>query len=212
MDAHHRIIGSLLTVVAIVAVIIGLMCAITASDPHSSNTSTSGGTITQSILPPQPTMVPALCREVNGRADHTCTPGLFAHSPDVTADAPKYLHTLCQPEGSVANPKDRWIAKRRPPTSDTNKWKLQVMNAYGFRNVALKDVEGDHVAPLELDGDPGRTLGPLGLPANFYPQFWGGLTGAHVKDQEEGLLHRQVCSGGLTLQQAQDKIIRDWVH
>lgn len=166
-------------------------------------------TLSQSI---QPVMVPALCHEVNGRADHTCTPGLFAHSPEVIADAPKYLHTLCQPEGSVPNPKDRWIAKRRPPKNITDKWKLQVMNAYGFRNVALKDVEGDHAGPLELDGDSGRTPGPLGLPANFYPQLWNGPHGAHAKDNEEHLLHEQVCSGALTLEQAQSKILADWVH
>jgi hypothetical protein len=187
MGTDHRVRRSVLTVLAVAGVITPLLLLTNSS---GSTTGAGGVAITQSILPPQPTMVPALCREVNGRADHACTPGLFAHSPDVTADAPKYLHTLCQPEGSVANPKDRWIAKRRPPTTTTNKWKLQVMNAYGFRNVALKDVEGDHVAPLELDGDPGYVLGPLGLPANFYPQFWGGLT----------------------LQQAQDKILRDWVR
>jgi hypothetical protein len=136
---------------------------------------------------------------------------LFAHSPDVTADAPRYLHTLCQPKGSVAA-KDRWIAKRRPPTSVTNQWKIQVMNAYGFRNVALDKVEGDHVGSLELDGDPGYTKGPTGLPANFYPELWDGPTGAHTKDREEDLLHHQVCSGALTLQQAQDKLIADWDH
>jgi hypothetical protein len=86
------------------------------------------------------------------------------------------------------------------------------MNAYGFRNVALKDVEGDHIISLILDGDDGSTKGPEGLPANFYPEMWNGPTGAHVKDQEEDLLHRQVCSGALTLEQAQAKIVADWVH
>lgn len=169
----------------------------------------TGGELAQSVYAPQqPTQVAALCREVDGRADHTCTPGLAAHRPAVTADAPRYLHTLCQPKGV----EPRWDTTVRPPTATTNKWKIAVMNAYGFRNVALKDVEGDHIISLILDGDDGSTKGPEGLPANFYPEMWNGPTGAHVKDQEEDLLHRQVCSGALTLEQAQAKIVADWVH
>jgi hypothetical protein len=191
----QKIAAGCIAGVAVIAAGVGIQLATQSPAPSPP------GVYTSSMVP-TPTTVPSLCHSINGRADHTCSPGLFAHRPEVAADAPRYLHTLCMPG---------WTKTIRPPTTVTNKWKVQVMNAYGMRNVALKDVEGDHIGPLVLDGDDGSTLGPTGLPLNYYPELWDGPTGAHVKDQEEDLLHRQVCSGALTLQQAQDKIIRDWV-
>jgi hypothetical protein len=147
----------------------------------------------------------AMCHSINGRADRRCSPGLASHNPEVAADAPKYLHTLCQPEGA----QPRWIAKRRPPTTYTNHLEAREFAAYGMTG-DIKDTENDHIIPLSFDGDPGYAMGANDLPLNLYPQPWEGTTGAKVKDREERLLHSQVCSGALTLQQAQDKIVRDW--
>lgn len=163
----------------------------------------------QSIQPPP---VVAKCHQINGRADHTCTPGLWANSPEVAADAPRYLHTLCQPPLPPGSPDKRWIAKRRPPSSYTARLEPALLAAYGLSGDPRLYVI-DHIASLQLDGEPGYTAyAPSGMPANLYPQLDDGLTGGKVKDREEDLLHRQVCSGGLTLKQAQDKLIRDWVH
>lgn len=148
-----------------------------------------------------------VCHEVEGRADSRCSPGLFAHSPDVLADAPLYKHTLCQPDGV----KPRWIAARRPPKNVTDGWKRQVMAAYGMSNYLLSAIEGDHIGALQLDGDPGYVKGPNGLPLNFYPQLWDGVSGAHAKDREEDALHSKVCSGVLKLDEAQHQLIADWV-
>lgn len=166
----------------------------------------------------QPMLVSAMCHSVNGRADSSCTPGLFSHSPEVTADAPRYLHTICAPAPPKGSYEKSWIQKRRPPDTYTNDWKRREMAAYGLTDpLPSKNIEEDHIGPLELDGDPGYTIGPKGLPTNLFPQRRQRagatvLTSAEDKDHEEDLLHHQVCSGALSLQQAQDKIIRDWTE
>lgn len=199
------------TIAAATILVAGAIIHATSSEPSTHNA--PGGVYTSSTTL-TPTMVPSLCHSINGRADHTCTPGLAAHRPEVAADEKDgYIHTLCQPEGV----RPRWTDTIRPPTTTTNKWKLEVMNAYGFRNTSADDVEGDHLLSLILDGDDGSTRGPLGLSANFYPQIKKGTFGAFTKDNEERGLHRQVCDhaqgkGGLTLQQAQEKLLRDWTH
>jgi len=172
---------------------------------------------TQSIQqPPHTTVVSAMCTSVNGRADARCNPGLFSHDAEVTADAPRYLHTLCAPPPPPGQ--KTWIQKRRPSDAYTNNWKQREMAAYGITDPDPgRNIEEDHIAPLELDGDTGHTIGSKGLPVNLFPQRRARagaspLTSAEDKDREEDLLHRQVCSGALTLEQAQQKIIRDWVR
>lgn len=153
----------------------------------------------------------AVCHSVNGRADHTCTPGLYSHSPEVITDAPRYLHTLCQPPLPKGSTEKRWIEKRRPPSSYTQQLEPGLLAAYGLTDDPKKYVV-DHIGSLSLDGDPGHTAyAPSGMPANLYPQLDDGPAGSKVKDREESSLHRQVCSGAMTLQVAQDKLIRDWV-
>jgi hypothetical protein len=141
---------------------------------------------------------------------------LFSHDAEVTADAPRYLHTLCAPAPPAGQ--KSWIQKRRPPDSYTSSWKRREMPAYGISDPnPARDIEEDHIDPLELDGDPGYTIGPKGLPVNLFPQRRQragapALTSAEDKDHEEDMLHHQVCSGALTLAQAQDKITHDWVR
>jgi hypothetical protein len=185
------------------AAFVACVALATACTPHPAS-----GQLQQSVMSPAAIPAAATCREVNGRADAHCSPGLFAHSPEVTADAPGYKHTLCQPKGV----EPRWIASRRPSKSVTDKWKREVMAAYGMSGQPLSSVEGDHIGSLELDGDPGYTRGPTGLPVNFYPELWNGPAGAHIKDHEEDALHSKVCSGVLTLDQAQHQLITDWVR
>ena len=59
-----------------------------------------------------------------------------------------------------------------------------------------KDFEEDHFIPLEIGGNPAS-------PLNLWPEPW---PDAHRKDRVENWLHRQVCSGKMTLREAQDEI------
>jgi|SRR5882724_10964496 len=66
----------------------------------------------------------------------------------------------------------------------------------------LRAYEEDHLVPLELGGGPKN-------PENLRPQLRNGP--AEVKDQEENRLHAEVCSGSMTLQDAQSIVYREWV-
>ena len=47
--------------------------------------------------------------------------------------------------------------------------------------------------------------------ANLWPEAANGSPGFHEKDKVENLLHGEVCSGAITLRQAQYEIATDWV-
>jgi len=79
--------------------------------------------------------------------------------------------------------------------------KVAVYQRYGIANVGGQH-EVDHFIPLELGGSNALT--------NLWPEPYEPLPGAHEKDQVEDYLHGQVCSGNMTLQQAQNEIRSDW--
>lgn len=63
--------------------------------------------------------------------------------------------------------------------------------------------ELDHLIPLELGGDnDNRNLWPQ--PAEPFPGF-------NQKDELENVLHERVCSGAMSLFEAQRGIAADWV-
>jgi hypothetical protein len=63
--------------------------------------------------------------------------------------------------------------------------------------------EVDHLIPLELGGD--NVIESLwAQPATPKPGF-------HEKDHVEDFLHKQVCSGAMTLEEAQKAIATDWL-
>lgn len=144
-------------------------------------------------ISPAPTVTATLkgCLYQDGKADRSCTPG--AINPEVTqADV---MGTICV---------RGWTKTIRPPVSYTNNLKSIQLQRYGQpQQLAL--YEEDHLIPLELGGAPRNS-------DNLWPQLWNGPSGAHTKDSEENLLHEQVCSGALTLDQAQQKIVADWTH
>lgn len=65
--------------------------------------------------------------------------------------------------------------------------------------------EEDHLISLELGGNPTD-------PANLWPEPYASSEGfgAKTKDSVENYLHRQVCSGAMTLAEAQREISTDW--
>lgn len=79
--------------------------------------------------------------------------------------------------------------------------KRQVYQRYNMPYTPGK-YEVDHFIPLELGGSNAVT--------NLWPERYSPPPGAHEKDKVENYLHDQVCSGAMTLQQAQDAIRTDW--
>jgi len=92
----------------------------------------------------------------------------------------------------------------RPPEQRTHRLKLQIMAAYG-RSGGLRDYELDHFIPLELGGCPDCR-------SNLWAEPYDASLGAKQKDRVENYLHRQVCSGVISLKEAQDAIRNDWVR
>jgi len=87
-----------------------------------------------------------------------------------------------------------WTRTVRPPTDYTNALKRRQMRAYRERG-PMSAYQEDHLISLELGGDP---TDPRNLWPEPYPR-------ASDVDKIENDLNAQVCSGALTLAQAQLK-------
>jgi hypothetical protein len=113
------------------------------------------------------------------RASPTLTPGVL--NPDVGQTTIR--STIC---------KAGWTRTIRPPVSYTNELKLKQMRRYA-RSGRPSDYQEDHLISLELGGHPTdeRNLWP-----EPYPR-------ASRVDQLENELNAKVCSGRMTLAEAQ---------
>jgi hypothetical protein len=114
-------------------------------------------------------------------ADQVRTPGVL--NPDVTQAT---IGTTICVQG--------WTRSVRPPTEYTNALKLRQMRAYG-ESGSPSAYQEDHLISLELGGHPTD-------PRNLWPEPYP--RASHV-DTIENELNAQVCSGSLTLAQAQQK-------
>jgi hypothetical protein len=112
-------------------------------------------------------------------ADPLRTPGVL--NPDVTQAT---IHATICVRG--------WTKTIRPPTSYTNELKQKQMREYGVRG-APSEYQEDHLISLELGGHP---IDPRNLWPEPYPR-------ASEVDAIENELNDQVCSGDLSLEQAQ---------
>jgi hypothetical protein len=74
---------------------------------------------------------------------------------------------------------------------------------YGIRSHAAGQYEVDHLVSLELGGSNSI--------ANLWPEAAAPHPGFHEKDEVENYLHDRVCSGSLSLQQAQREIATNWL-
>lgn len=81
--------------------------------------------------------------------------------------------------------------------------KNQVFAEYGITNHTSGQYEVDHFISLELGGSNDIT--------NLWPELASPIPGFHEKDRVENYLHEQVCSGTLSLEQAQTLERTDWV-
>jgi hypothetical protein len=114
-------------------------------------------------------------------ADPARTPGVL--NPDVTQA--NIRSTICR---------HGWTDTVRPPTSYTNALKTKQMRQYGETG-SLSDYQEDHLISLELGGNP---TDPRNLWPEPYPR-------AADVDRIENELNDQVCSGELTLAEAQQR-------
>ena len=123
------------------------------------------------------------CQAHGGLPDSACTPG--AIFPNVTTSQ------VCTSgyAGSVRN----------VPTSE----KDQVYAEYGITSHYTGQYEVDHLVSLELGGSNDI--------ANLWPELASPTPGFHQKDQVENYLHDQVCSGKITMAQAQQEIATNWL-
>jgi hypothetical protein len=113
------------------------------------------------------------------RASWRLTPGVT--NPDVTQAT--LARTICV---------RGWTRTVRPPTSYTKELKLDQMRVYG-RTGGPEDYQEDHLISLELGGHPTD-------PRNLWPEP---RPHAEEVDRFENELNERVCSGELTLAEAQ---------
>jgi hypothetical protein len=114
-------------------------------------------------------------------ADPVRTPGVL--NPDVTQAT---IGTTICVQG--------WTRTVRPPTDYTNALKLRQMRAYGETG-SPSGYQEDHLISLELGGHPTD-------PGNLWPEPYPRAAQVDVIENE---LNSLVCSGSLTLAQAQNK-------
>ncbi len=143
------------------------------------------------------TFAPGECHVVTQSAvsgdilpDPLCTPG--AVDPAVTqADL---ASTICM---------SGYTKTVRPPASNTNAFKVQVLAAYN--EPYARTIELDHLVPLELGG--------ANSASNLWPEpnRTDATSFNNPKDAIEAQLRAAVCSGTISLVAAQDAIASDWV-
>ena len=127
-------------------------------------------------------LVPGHGRRANAiLADPARTPGVL--NPDVTQATIR--STICR---------HGWTETIRPPTSYTNALKTKQMRRYGERG-SRSHYQEDHLISLELGGNPTD-------PGNLWPEPY---PRAADVDKIENELNAEVCSGQLTLAQAQQR-------
>jgi hypothetical protein len=142
-------------------------------------------------------VTPAATRSPLGLPDPKRTPGSI--NPNVTQD--NLVTTIC---------KSGWTSTIRPPSAYTGALKLAQIVEYGYADRSPSHYQEDHLVPLELGGAPRD-------PANLWPQpndivlSDGTQVGSDAKDHLENDLNAAVCTGTMSLGDAQRLIAGDWI-
>ena len=173
-------------IIALILVIYYVMQGLNKSSgaPSTSQPPPSSGATTSGSVPPtigQRTKTSG-CVSTNALPDPACTPG--AIFPDATSEQ------ICQSGYSST--------VRNVP----EELKIEVYREYGIMSHAPGQYEVDHHISLELGGSNDI--------ANLWPEPAEPRPGFHEKDKVENYLHDQVCSGKISLQEAQHKIATNW--
>ena len=123
------------------------------------------------------------CVPHGGLPDSACTPGaIFPNATVQQICTYGYTHTV-----------------RNVPFQE----KDQVYAEYGISHHYSGEYEVDHLVPLELGGSNDI--------ANLWPEAANPTPGFHEKDQVENYMHDQVCSGAMSLKEAQTEIATNWL-
>jgi hypothetical protein len=145
-------------------------------------------TPTQTVKPTQPTIghrtKTSGCRVRGPLPDPDCTPGAII--PGVTKEQ------ICVRRYARA--------VRNVPIEE----KDEVYAEYGITSHEPEQYEVDHHISLELGGSNDI--------ANLWPEAAKPRPGYHEKDKVENYLHKQVCDGKMSLEEAQRQIATNWLE
>lgn len=78
------------------------------------------------------------------------------------------------------------------------------MRSYGFNTLQRDHYELDHLIALEDGGNPTSV-------DNLWPEPYDIQNNAHIKDTFETYLKKKVCSGSMSLSEAQSELANDWI-
>lgn len=133
--------------------------------------------------------------------DHKVTPGVA--DPDAIVDLSGKHHIQGGIERNLCADDFR-TAPIRASIVNFAKLKAEACAEYGVKKCDAS-VEGDHLISLENGGCKDCL-------ANIQPQPVDapGIIGYHTKDIVENRTHKLICSGAITLKQAQDGLAGDW--
>lgn len=123
------------------------------------------------------------CAASGGLPDSACTPG------DIIVTATKDVICVSGYSSTVRNV--------------TTSEKDAVYAEYGIASHTAGEYEVDHFVSLELGGSNDVS--------NLWPEAAAPQPGFHEKDKVENYLHDQVCSGQITLADAQHEIATNWL-
>lgn len=123
-----------------------------------------------------------VCKSNQALPDYTCSPG------DVLTTN---IKTICK-VGYTKTVRNVSVSTRK-----------KVFKEYGIPYASSSDYEVDHIISLELGGSNDIK--------NLFPESYLIKNGARIKDKLENYLHKKVCNGSMTIQEAQKEISTDWV-
>ena len=90
--------------------------------------------------------------------------------------------------------------------------KAKAFNLYGYSGYHdARCVPDSHGKTCEIDHLISREVGGADDVSNLWPQAYGSTPwNAHLKDKLENRLHKEMCAGNITLQEARDSLTNDW--
>jgi len=166
--------------------LVALLLALMVVSGCAGQSSSSGGTGSATATPTHQFGVQTKtsgCVAHNGLPDSACTPGaIFPNATKTQICTSGYAQSV-----------------RNVPQSVKNKAYAE----YGITSHYAGQYEVDHLVSLELGGSNDIS--------NLWPEAASPKPGFHEKDKVENYLHDQVCSGSISLQQAQIEIATNWL-
>lgn len=136
--------------------------------------------------------------------DHRLTPGVM----DQSVTQATVMTTICKPN-YTASVRDVTQAEKKDVLALYRNSHSDWPTCASVKGVATCEI--DHLISLEIGGSNAEK--------NLWPEPYGNSKtkpqdrlGAREKDVVETYLHREICAGKITLAQARDQILTDWVQ